>query len=386
MARKLFFYSAMLAFMLLLLEAFAFVAVQLVDRDDLFDTREAVLDRLTEEGLTEFRERSGDPLIGWRNYGPVVREEDNCLGQPVSYSYDDVGARIHRGFDVARTRIIMVGDSYTRGDEIADDETFAAGLSGLLGVSVANHGMGGYGPTQALLNLEAVAGRYPEARVAVLGIMYENLYRMVNSYRPVLYDKSSNFTLKPYMKGGDIVPHPGAQALASLEQFKVEANRAFDNDFWARPEPGFPYIVSLVRSFTGNAFYFRKLQREFRKVGKPEYFLAFESPQITKNLVALLNRFASSARDMNLTPVVVFIPRNRLDVSSATEFLNRHRSDLDSQLIVGDVAAQEGIDWVRFNLQEPGSDNICHPSPYGAEVIAAYIAQLLRDEGAWPAR
>jgi len=84
-------------------------------------------------------------------------------------------------------------------------------------------------------------------------------------------------------------------------------------------------------------------------------------------------------------PVVVFVPRNRLDTASASKFIFQHRGELDSQLVLGDVAEFAGIDWTAFNYQEKSGDNICHPSPYGQRTIAAYIAELLRKNDVWPA-
>jgi len=96
------------------------------------------------------RDKTG-PDPGWRSYGPQVREETNCLGKPVEYRYDAAGARLHDGFDAQKTAVLIVGDLYTNGDEVNDNETYPARLSKLLGVSVANHGVEGYGPTQSLL-------------------------------------------------------------------------------------------------------------------------------------------------------------------------------------------------------------------------------------------
>jgi len=383
MIKKLFFYLIMLGCMLLLLEGIAFLTVQLVDKDDFFDSRENVFARFSQAEFAEFKPKFGDPVMGWRSMGPLVREEANCLGELIAYSYDAAGARVHDWFDADKTEIIVVGDSYTNGNEVGDSETYPARLAQLLGVSVVNHGFGGYGPVQSLLNLQQNIGRYPQAKVVVLGIMYENLYRMVNSYRPVLYVNSSNFTLKPYMAGGKLVPHPGSDVFESMELLKQVAEKSFDQDFWARPVAEFPYLLAVGRSFASNYFYYRKLQREFRKLGKPEYFLIFEDEEIKLNLIALLNQYASLAREWGVQPVAVFIPRNRRDTSSAVKFIAQNRAKIDSQLLLGDVAESARIDWMKFNQQE-GSDNICHPSPYGYQAIAEYIARLMRENKAWP--
>jgi len=366
----------MLGFMFALLELFAFVTAKLVDEDDLFDARQSVFDRYSATGLAEFRAKVADPVIGWRNTGPAVHEEDNCLGRPIRYSYDATGARTYDGYDGRQAEVIVVGDSYSNGREVADNETYPARLSELLGVAVANHGVGGYGPTQSLLYLQQNVSRYPRARVVVMGIMYENLYRMVNSYRPVLYSGASDYALKPYMRDGRVVPHPGSQVFESLELFRRAAQKAFDEDFWARPVARFPYSFALLESLTSNNFKYRKLQREFRKLGKPEYFLIFANQDVRLNLIALLNEYASMAREWGVQPAVIFIPRNRFDTSSAAEFIAEHRASIDPHLLMGDVARFPGIAWEKFNLEEVDGDRICHPSPYGYQIIAKYITEF----------
>ncbi len=385
MTKKIAFYLIMLGIMFCLVELSAFLIVQLVDHDDFFDSRDLVFARLNDADLAEFKAKSGDPVTGWRWHGPLVREEENCLGETIAYHYDAAGARVHPWFDVAKTEVIVVGDSYTNGDEVGDSETFPARLSQQLGVSVANHGVGGYDPTQSLLNLQESISRYPQAKVVVMVIMYENLYRMVNSYRPVLYTASSDYSLKPYMAGGHIVPHPGSQVFDSLEQFKAVAQKSFDHDFWAKPIAQFPYSVALGRSLSSNYFYYRKLQRAAGRLGKPEYFLIFEAQEIKHNLIALLNQYAGMAVEWGVQPVAVFVPRNRLDTSSASTFIAQNRAAIDARLLLGDVAEFPGVDWIKFNTLEKGGDNICHPSAYGYQTMADYMAEFLRKNQAWPA-
>lgn len=384
MIRKIFFYLIMLTVMIALLELFAFAVSKVVDTDDFFDSRQSVYARFSEERLAKFKAKRGDSILGWRSFGPLVYKEENCLGVPIKYRYNAAGARWHDQFDSEKTEIIIVGDSYTNGDEVSDSEAYPAMLSQELSVSVVNHGVGGYGPTQSLLNLQRNIARYPQAKVVVLGIMYENLYRMVNSYRPVLYSGSSDYTLKPYMSAGQIVPHPGEQVFEGIEQFKRAADDSFDNDFWAKPVARFPYLIALGKSLGSNYFYYRKLQKELRTIGQPEYFLVFDDTEVRMNLVALLNEYARLAKDWGVQPVALFIPRNQLDTSSAAQFIAKHRREIDPRLVLGDVGEFDGVDWTIFNNREPEGDNICHPSPYGYRVIASYLAELMRENKVWP--
>jgi len=375
----------MLASMLAVLEAFAFALQFVIDREELFDHRKTVLARLNNDDLALFLQEGGDPVLGWKSYGPLVRHEANCLGTEIEYRYDTAGARLHSRFDPVLTEVVVVGDSYTNGDEVGDDETYPAQLSRLLNISVANHGVGGYGPAQTFLNLKQNISRYPQAKIVVMGIMYENLYRMVNSYRPVLYSTSSDYTLKPFMAAGEIVPHPGMQAYEDIKHFKQAANRSFDNDFWAKPEASFPYTASLAQALGSNYFIYRRLQKLLRKLGYPEYFLIFQDRKIKSDLIHLLNRYAEYVIALGLQFVVIFIPRNRLDTRSASRYIDQSRNELHPDLLIGDLGAMPGVDWTEFNSQEPDSDNICHPSAYGYQTIAEYIAEFIHAKKMWPA-
>jgi hypothetical protein len=165
----------------------------------------------------------------------------------------------------------------------------------------------------------------------------------------------------------------------------AEAERAFDTDFWAKPKLEFPYLVSLARGLRSHYFIYRKLQKQFRNLGEPEYSLIFKSDAIRVNLVDLLNRYTRIAREAGLQPVAIFIPRNRYDTVSATRFIEDNRAEIDAGLLLADVGQSAGVDWVKFNLQEPDGDDICHPSPYGYQAIADYIATLMRSGSVWPA-
>jgi hypothetical protein len=202
----------------------------------------------------------------------------------------------------------------------------------------------------------------------------------------VLYNTSSNYTLKPFMADGEIRPHPGEAAFADLASFKHFANEAFDTDYWAKPKAAFPYTIAIVKALGSNYFYLRKLQKQLRNLGLPEYALAFESKEIRLNLIGLLNKYTDFVVAQGLQPVVIFIPRNRYDTRSASRFIEQNGAQLHKALFVGDVAQATDIDWEQFNLREEKGDDICHPSVYGYRKIAAYMADFLIAKGLQPVR
>jgi hypothetical protein len=344
-----------------------------------------VIAEVDEAGLNEKR-GTMDPVLGWRPRGPRVTDDCNCQGTQVEYVFDRFGARVYTGYDRASAEIIVVGDSYSHGYEVAADDSYVAQLSKILGVSLANHAFGGYGPVQAFLSLKQNIDHYPKARVAILGIMYENIFRMVNSYRPILIRKASVFALKPYMKEASIEPHPGELAFRDVETFNGYVNDAFDNDFWARPKRSFPFSVSYIRALVTPFFFYKKLPRKLRKVGVPEFAMAYSSGTLSRELLALLRFYAEFARERDIVPVVIFIPRDKYDRSSATRFVDKNRERFQEDLLMGDVGTAD-MNWDRYNLLDTSEmDNIrfCHPSPYGHRKIAEYIGDFLTEKNAWP--
>ena len=63
--------------------------------------------------------------------------------------------------------ILAVGDSYTSGDEVADDETWPAHLQRLTGRRTLNAGVSGYGFDQAVLRAELVTLTSPPSVIVV---------------------------------------------------------------------------------------------------------------------------------------------------------------------------------------------------------------------------
>lgn len=391
MPRKFIFYLILISLLMGIFEIAGYFSQFIAD--EIYDYRKQVLAEVNVAGLAEAKRGGMDPIIGWRPYGPRVIDDCNCQGTRVEYSFDRFGAREYNGYDAASAEIILVGNSYSHGYEVADEDAYAARLSRILGVSVANHAYGGYGPVQALLSLKQNIDHYPQARIAILGIMYENIYRMVNSYRPMLITKGTTYALKPYMKEGNIQPHPGQGAFKDVDTFKAYVNDAFDNDFWARPPQRFPFFFSFIQAMGTNFFYYKKLPRKIRKIGFPEYALAYSSSQFNQELISLLGLYAEFAKKQNIVPVVILIPRDKFDTRSASRFIDANRQRLPEQLLIGDVGTA-AIDWERYNLLDAReADNVrfCHPSPYAHhpspyahQKIADFIAELPKNRTAWP--
>jgi hypothetical protein len=131
-----------------------------------------------------------DPQLGWTNR-PSNRSADGL------YAYNALGARITPATTVEFAplppphilRIVIVGDSYTHGDEVPFENTWGYYLQQNLDeagihAEVINLAVGAYGLDQAFLRWQQL-GRNLSPDIVILGLQMENVQRNVNLLKPV---------------------------------------------------------------------------------------------------------------------------------------------------------------------------------------------------------
>lgn len=108
----------------------------------------------------------------WGRWSSTVRADGMRAGAP-------------RGA-TASAVVLAVGDSFTFGDEVADDETWPARLEQAIGAPVANGGVFGYGIDQAVLRAERqLSAGSPAPRCVVLALVSDDVSRCELSCRHV---------------------------------------------------------------------------------------------------------------------------------------------------------------------------------------------------------
>jgi hypothetical protein len=356
------FYAIIIALLLGLTEALSFIYGRFI-APDIFSAEEAYFASISEARYERWLHSPWyDAELGW-NTPTILTYENrrNCLKKSVQYTL----LNQYRGIPLAgNPAVALFGDSYTFGDEVDDDATSAAALERLIGVPVLNYGARGFGPEQAVLKFERLAAERPMPGIAVLIIMHENIRRAVNSFRPAYYSATDmRYGLKPFIVGDAFQPAPRP---TSYSEFLRDARNSFANDFWARPQFTFPYSVSLLRAVTTNSFYVRKL----RSQGRPGYANEYDTDNpLSAALTTAIKRWRSSTGSQGIKSFVLFVPQSSNDAGVAAAYVDKLNKG------AGEIFAFEfedaSIDWTRYNLKPSGG---CHPSRYGQERIAAFIA------------
>jgi hypothetical protein len=286
-----------------------------------------------------------DAQLGWRPNPGFVSP---------AYNVDARGFRRVPAIAAAddRPSILAVGDSFTAGDEVLDDETWPAYLQGLLGRRVHNGGVSAYGLDQMVLRAEQEAAIERPAAI-VLSFIADDLLR--NELRGLW-----TFT-KPYfeLRDGQLVLHPRPPGDTGCDTLP----------FWRRAL-GWSVLVEVI---------------VFRARWSARWFY-YDNPQLPPGAgVALGCPLVERLAGLKV-PVLVVLQYERTDWKadprSSEEYVQSRR--------VLDCAAASGLavldlgDTIERAVQARGVDALYredHHSPEGNRIVAGAIAAKLKEMG-----
>jgi hypothetical protein len=354
------------------------------------------LSDLTDGALADFRAGGYDAELGWDNVPNRVVTQANSLGKDWTATYDASGARRSCLLGAALERPVAIatfGDSFTRGDEVGDEETWQCELERRTGLRVANYGVGGYDIAQALFKAERRWREGHVAPVTVLGIYAEDLDRVLNRYRPY-FDLSSTgvFGFKPSFRyvDGEIVflPNPMGDGVTTIADVRALALEVAPTDYWAqqwaRVLPEFPYSLQMLRT----ARYLVET-----RLGTPHYMVnVWNTDQGREVMLHLLRRFEAGAKQHGTRGVVLLIPethewKNGRVPAHYADFLANVLPGEIFDLVIVDIA-EAPFDEHRFSVKPFEG----HASAYGNRVIAETVLEGLgelptsSDNGAFSVR
>jgi len=232
--------------------------------------------------------------------------------------------------------ILAIGDSFTYGLGVADEETYSAQLARLAGRPAINAGVNAYGVDQAVLMFESLRAEVRPSAV-VLGLFFDDFHRSALTVRDAP---------KPYFavaQDGQLVRHEAkscqdlAENVARLTSLRL------------------PLLLQWT---------YRQIAE--RMTGPP---VAMLEERARLNL-ALLDRLKAAVRESGAQLVVLLIPHCLNDGTYGDWILNRVSKDCD-------VVGIDCIDFSKLPKQGMYGRN-CHWSPEGHRMAAAQIEQRLR--------
>lgn len=226
-----------------------------------------------------------------RRAGPTLLRYDRDLGWRNTPGYDRDGQRINaQGLRARRSfppqpppgirRLALLGDSFSFGDHVRDEETFAHFLESreLPGWQVMNFAVNGYGTDQALL-VHELHGRELRADVMVMGFYVGDYERNTQTFK--LFAKPR---FEPSAEGLRLTGHPVVTPEALYAEYASGRRQV--------GQVGAPYLWLSVRKAL------RRLHERWPSESDPQWAV----------LSALMARFREYARALGAEPVWLVLP------------------------------------------------------------------------------
>jgi lysophospholipase L1-like esterase len=292
-----------------------------------------------------------DPLLGWSQRSNFVSGGFDTLDYGIRKNSDEEE-------QLTQGSVLAVGDSFTAGSEVVNEDTWPAQLERALGIRVINAGVGGYGVDQAVLNAERLLPIL-KPRAVIVGIYEEDIVRV--NYR-------SYNAPKPYF-----VEENGAW---------VHRNNPVPVHVASAPEP--LYKRFLARFMTAHILLGRYRDYWYSGDG-PGYELATNAP--AKTTCYALERLQSALSPQNIPSIVavqyggwIYARAGRRpayvdEVLRCARNLNYVIVDEFDQL---SAIARASLPDLKQNYVMAGENVYGHMSAKGNALVASLIAEKLR--------
>jgi lysophospholipase L1-like esterase len=133
-----------------------------------------------------------DPVLGWVLKSNYASDDHTTLDHGIRLNFDEKTVRTGA--------VLAVGDSFTEGWEVDDNESWPAYLEKLTEMAVVNGGVGGYGTDQIILRTEQLLP-IVRPKILIVGFLEFDIFRTGHSHFGAP---------KPYftLEGGELNYHP----------------------------------------------------------------------------------------------------------------------------------------------------------------------------------
>lgn len=328
-----------------------------------------------------------DPALGW-----AIRPETK-VGL---YQSNGLGARSIREYTPEKPasgihRILAFGDSFTHCDDVATEDAWPTLLESMHpDLEVPNFGVPAYGLDQALLRFNQVS-REVRADTVLMGMMSENVYRHINTFRK-FYQRGEGFPLgKPrFIEDGSQPLQLIPNGFRSLDDYRLllkdtenTLKRVGEFDYFFNhraPLDDCGFLKSPCALRTANWLVRDRIDKGQKDPdsGFLHYDMAKEGPRLT---VKLVHEFASAIADQKMRPILVLFP-NKTDLLQMRFTQTRNYAPILEASKAAGIEAWDAMDAFYEDQHLLPYDTLFetssgHYSPEGNRRIAQWVSHQL---------
>jgi len=225
---------------------------------------------LDEAKVRRFFEHGADPELGWVRKPLTNGIEKDQFGEDITYNINHVGARVNPGYEDYPPSLLAVGDSFTFGRQVKDDETWLNYISRTLNINCYNFGVGNYGLDQSVLRMKRELPRFP-VELVIFAVVPETICR-IQSFWKHYCEYGNTFAFKPRFtleENGELNLHLNPvntiDKFLNYYKFLPEINPLdrFYKEKFLYDLLRFPYIFHIIRSAKRNVPLIAALLRGF---------------------------------------------------------------------------------------------------------------------------
>jgi hypothetical protein len=246
-----------------------------------------------------------DDYMGW-TVAPNKRSADGLYwssSEGIRAPHDGVAFANQQG----RTRIALVGDSFTFGQEVPYEDTWGNLLEQALGseFQVLNFGVPGYGVDQAYLRYEKDVRRW-NPKIIIFGFIAHDLIRTLSVYHFLAFPESSlPFSTPRFVLADGALQKRNIPPLAPDDIFSresiaelpfLEYQPEYNHTHWEKSLSYLPYVARLFISR------FPRWSME-NAHGSHEAFVSLNA--------SILKAFVQTVKETESIPLVVYFPSGR---------------------------------------------------------------------------
>lgn len=219
--------------------------------------------------------------------------------------------------DINNAFLSLFGDSFTGGNEEIE-KSWAYLLEKKIGRPVLNFGEGGYGTDQAYLRFEKRYIGKIKTPYVCLGIMSENIARVINRYRGFYLRRTLIEYTKPMFyrgKNGDTVllPNPlktpdDITLLSDVDFLKKIGEKDFWYNYYEKhglnKKVHFPYSYFLINALP----YYVERYYNTRIKNRSDYYMLYNNTYALSLMEHIILKFVNRAKENNTFPIILFLP------------------------------------------------------------------------------
>ena len=274
-------------------------------------------------------------------------------------------------------KFITFGSSFTWGDGVGNQETWQYSLSGKTNSYVANFGVGGYSIYQSLLKFKEFRKTSENFEYVILTIFESEIDRIRNGYLNFYFN--SGYRIRPLAKlENNNLTHLDLPEFNndkfSIEKYKKYINNIKDEDPWwtRRVKIEFPFILNLIKLVS------LKLQDKYEfKLLYSDHKNTWTNPKTNKVFLNIIDEFISYSKNLNLKPVVVFLPRIRNKLVSGYKFNLLEKKLIDENYCIINFSKYINKNKIQNNKLTVLEDG--HYSGYTYNILAEFIFDELQN-------